>query len=486
MKGEKSMSNYSRRRFLQGAAGAVAVAALPKFARADVNSQIRMATIGLNGRGQSHLGGFQDNIVAICDCDRKVLGRSGSDFERRTGRKIDQIVDFRDLLDRDDIDAVSIATPNHTHALIAIAAAEAGKHVYCEKPVSQCLWEGRQIVNAARKYNRLIQCGTQARSSRCNQEAVEYVRSGKLGKVQYVVGTCFKPRPSIGKLDQPLEIPPSIDYDLWCGPAAKVDLYRPHLHYDWHWDYNTGCGDIGNQGVHQMDVARWYLGEPKLPPRVASVGGRLGYVDAGNTPNSQTVLLDYAAAPLIFETRGLPKSKADQRRWADSMDNYRGSQIGVVVQCDDGYILSSASYQTVEAYNPAGEQIKKWRGGGNHFRNFLDAVSSGRREDLNAEIEVGHVSSALCHMANISHRLGQPRSATEIRQAVAGKPLFAESVDRLLEHLRANEIDVDSASVTLGPMLEFDSEREQFTANGAANHLARREDRRPFVVPEIA
>lgn len=471
---------------MQGTAGALALTVLPKFARADVNSQIRVATIGLNGRGRSHLDGFRNNLVAICDCDRSVLGRTGEDFERRAGRKLDQVVDYRELLDRKDIDAVSIATPNHTHALLSIAAAQAGKHVYCEKPVSQCLWEGRQIVSAARKYNRLIQCGTQSRSSRCNQEAVEYVRGGKLGKIQYAVGTCFKPRPSIGKLDRPLQISKELDYDLWCGPAAKVDVYRPHLHYDWHWDFNTGCGDIGNQGLHQMDVARWYLGEKKLAPRVISVGGRLGYTDAGNTPNSQTVLLDYAAAPLIFETRGLPKSKAAQRRWADSMDSYQGSQIGVIVQCEDGYISSSASYKTVEVFNPAGEQIKQFRGGGDHFANFLNAVESGRREDLNAEVEEGHISSALCHMANISHLLGEARSASEIQQAVSDSPLFAESVERLLVHLRANEIDVDSASVTLGPRLDFDPNREQFTNNGAANHLVRREDRQPFVVPEIA
>lgn len=480
------MNQHNRRRFLQGAAGAVAVTMLPKFARADINSQIRVATIGLNGRGRSHLEGFRDNLVAICDCDRGVLGRTAADFQRRAGRKLDQVVDYRELLDRKDIDAVSIATPNHTHALIAIAAAEAGKHVYCEKPVSQCVWEGRQIVNAARKNNRLIQSGTQSRSSRCNQEAVEYVRSGKLGKIQYAVGTCFKPRPSIGKLDKPLAISKEVDYDLWCGPAAKVDLYRPHLHYDWHWDFNTGCGDIGNQGLHQMDVARWYLGEQKIAPRVISVGGRLGYTDAGNTPNSQTVLLDYEAAPLIFETRGLPKSKTAQRRWADSMDNFKGSQIGVIIQCEDGYVSSSASYKTVEVFNPAGEQIEQFRGGGDHFANFLAAVESGRREDLNAEVEEGHISSALCHLANISHLLGEARSASEIQQAVADRPLFAESVERLMEHLRANEIEVDSASVTLGPLLEFDPEREQFTSSQAANQLARREDRQPFVVPEIA
>jgi predicted dehydrogenase len=481
-----NMVQYNRRHFLQGAAGAVALSMLPRTSRADVNSRIRVATIGLNGRGRDHLDGFADNLVAICDCDRGVLGQRASEFERKHHRALDTVVDFRELLDRKDIDAVSIATPNHTHALIAIAAAEAGKHVYCEKPVSQCLWEGRQIVNASRRYDRLIQCGTQARSSACNQQGVEYVRSGKLGKIKCVVGTCFKPRPSIGKLDQPLVIPSEVDYDLWCGPAAKVELYRPHLHYDWHWDYNTGCGDIGNQGIHQMDVARWYLGERELAPRVISVGGRLGYEDAGNTANSQTVLLDYAAAPLIFETRGLPKSKAAQSRWDASMDKYKGSQIGVIVECENGYVLSSSSYETVEVFDPAGKQIEQFRGGGNHFQNFLSAVESGRREDLNAEVLEGHLSSALCHMANVSHRLGEKRTAAEIRSATAGNPLFAASVDRLLGHLAANEIDVDAATVTLGPLLDFDTETEQFSNNPSANHLVRREDRKPFVVPQIA
>jgi predicted dehydrogenase len=459
---------------------------LPRVARADVNSQIRMATIGLNGRGKNHLAGFGQNLVALCDCDRSVLGQRAADFERSEGRKVDQVVDYREILDRKDIDAISIATPNHTHALIAVAAAEAGKHVYCEKPVSQCLWEGRQIVNAARRYDRLIQCGTQSRSSRCNQEAVEYVRSGMLGKITCVVGTCFKPRPSIGKLDRPLKIPASVDYDLWCGPAAKVDLYRPHLHYDWHWDFNTGCGDIGNQGVHQMDVARWYLGEQQLPPRVISIGGRLGYEDAGNTPNSQTVLLDYTSSPLIFETRGLPRSKAAQKRWDESMDNYKGTQIGVIVECEGGYVSSSASYKTVEIFNPAGEQIKQFRGGGDHFKNFLSALASGKRADLNAEVLEGHLSSALCHMANVSQRLGEKRTAAEIKGAIPSNPQFAQSVDRLLAHLAANEIDVDAATVTLGPLLEFDVEHEQFVNNQSANHFVRRDDRPPFVVPQVA
>jgi predicted dehydrogenase len=445
-----------------------------------------MASIGLNGRGQSHLDGFAENLVAICDCDRSVLGRHAADFERRHQRKLDTVVDYRELLDRNDVDAISIATPNHTHALIAIAAAEAGKHVYCEKPVSQCVWEGRQLVNAARKYDRLIQCGTQARSSVCIQQAVEYVRSGKLGKIQYAYATCFKPRPSIGKLDKPLVLSKDVDYDLWCGPAAKVDLYRPHLHYDWHWDYNTGCGDLGNQGIHQMDVARWFLGEQALAPRVVSFGGRLGYEDAGNTPNSQLVFYDYPAAPLLFEVRGLPKSKAAQSRWGASMDDYRGSQIGVLIQCEHGHVLSTSSYSSVAVFGPDGERIERFRGDGDHFRNFLDAIRSGNRADLNADVLEGHLSSALCHIGNVSQRMGETRTASDVSAAMAGNALLAESADRLLAHLRANEVDVDSPTLTLGPWLELDPVSERFVNNESANHFARREDREPFVVPQIA
>jgi predicted dehydrogenase len=395
-------------------------------------------------------------------------------------------VDFRRLLDRNDIDAISIATPNHTHALISILAAQAGKDVYCEKPVSHNVWEGRQIVNAAERYGRIIQCGTQGRSHRSIQQAVDYVRGGKLGAVKYVIGTCYKPRPSIGKLESPLPIPPTLDYDLWCGPAAKVDLYRPKLHYDWHWDYNTGNGDMGNQGIHQMDIARWFLGVPALAPRVVSFGARLGYDDAGNTANTQVVLHDYAEAPLIFETRGLPKSKAAQKRWEASMDLYRGSQIGVIVQCEQGHVLSTSDYARVDAFDPAGNVLKTWRGGGNHFADFLSAVRSRKQSDLNAPILEGHLSSALCHTGNISHRLGEPRTASEILQSLAQHELLRDAVERMFAHLRANEIDVDKPVVTAGAWLEMDPASERFTNNAAANQLLRREDRRPFTVPEVA
>src|SRR3954466_5973733 len=200
-------SRQSRRTFLkQTASAAAAFSVLPMRARADVNSQIRMATVGVNGRGKTHIDKLSDQLVALCDCDSKVLGQTAEAFNKTHKRKLDQIGDYRRLLDRKDIDAISIATPNHTHSLIAIAAVQAGKDVYIEKPISQKVWEGRQLVSASDKYKQIVQCGTQSRSHESIRQAVDYVHSGKLGRVQYIVGTCFKPRRSIGKNDHPLMI----------------------------------------------------------------------------------------------------------------------------------------------------------------------------------------------------------------------------------------------------------------------------------------
>ncbi len=494
------MSRQSRRTFLKQAAGAAAAfSVLPMSARADVNSQIRMATVGFNSRGKSHIDGFRNQLVALCDCDSKVLGQTAEAFHKSHNRKLDQISDYRRLLDRKDIDAISIATPNHTHSLIAIAAVQAGKDVYVEKPISQKVWEGRQLVNASDKYKQIVQCGTQSRSHESIRQAVDYVHSGKMGRVQYIVGTCFKPRISIGMSDRPLVIPKQLDYELWCGPAAKVDLYRPERntvgsynpHYDWHWDYNTGCGDMGNQGIHQMDIARWFLNQPAVSPRVVSFGGRFGYEDAGNTANTQVVLHDYPEAPIIFETRGLPSSKAlqkDKATWEKSMDNYHGSKVGVVVHCERGTVVSTSKYDEVNVFGPDGENVKTFRGGGEHehFMNFLTAVRSRKRSDLHADVVEGHISSALCHTGNISHQLGEPRTSKEVLASTEKNERLHESLQRMFTHLRANEVDIDKPIITAGVSLEMDPASERFTNNTAANELLRREDRKPFVVPTIA
>jgi predicted dehydrogenase len=450
------------------------------------NEKLGVAVVGVGGRGGSHLEAYSSRkdteVLYVCDVDENIGNGRLKGVGEKQGREPAYVKDFRTILENPAVDIITTATPNHWHSLVAILAIQAGKHVYVEKPVSHNVWEGRQIVHWARKMNKLCQCGTQSRSSPSLHAAHKWLHDGNLGKIQYAVGTCYKPRKSIGKLDKPLVLPEHIDYDMWCGPAAKLDLYRPKLHYDWHWDWNTGNGDMGNQGIHQMDIARWFLGEQTLSPQIMSVGGRLGYDDAGNTPNTQTVIHLYEKAPLIFETRGLPESKAAQAEWKP-MDNYRGSQIGVIVQCEKGYIVIP-SYTNVTAYDNDGNKLETWSGGGDHFGNLIDGIRSGNKDDLNGEILEGHLSSALCHTGGISHQLGRKATAKEAAEAVSRHDLFADSFDRMAHHLRQNEVDIDSApGLTLGPWLHMDVAKETFVDNDAANKMLTREYRSGYEVP---
>ena len=292
------MTSPTRRTFLKTAALAPAVGSLAARSWAQVsgaNGDIRVAVIGLNGRGQNHLGSLRAlsgvRIAAICDVDTAVLDKT-ADALAKYNLSPQKFTDLRKLFASKDIDAVTIATPNHWHSLAAIWACEAGKDVYCEKPVSHNIWEGRQLVAAAKKYNRVVQAGTQIRSGAGLIEAREYVRSGQLGKITASRGFCYKRRDSIGKTSGAQPVPSTIDYDLWTGPAPLVEPHRNSkrngsVHYEWHWIWLYGNGDVGNQGIHQMDVARWFLGEPGLPRHTFSVGGRFGYVDDGETPNTQ-------------------------------------------------------------------------------------------------------------------------------------------------------------------------------------------------------
>lgn len=444
------------------------------------NEDIRVAVSGFGGRGRSHISGFRDlkgvRVVALCDADQNVLDKGAKEFKDR-GEEIQGYTDIRKLLENPNIDAVGFATPNHWHALGAIWAAQAGKDSYVEKPLSHNVWEGRQTVEAARKYNRIIQTGSQCRSSRGLQEAIAWIQAGNLGKILRARGLCYKRRASIGKADKPLEIPSSIDYDLWCGPAPKEPLMRKRLHYDWHWVWPTGNGDLGNQGVHQMDIARWVLGESALAPVTLSIGGRLGYEDDGTTPNTQIVYHGYAKAPLLFEVRGLPVSSENEK-----MDNYRGASIGVVIDCEGGYVVNP-SYTRAIAYDKDGNEIKRWDGGGNHFENFINAVRSRKRTDLTAEAEEGHLSAALCHTANLSYQLGKKLPPEAIRDAVKHNSELGEALGRMEEHLAANNVDTKKTPATLGALLNMNPKTERFTGNRAANRMLTRDYRKPFIVP---
>ena len=379
------MHKFDRRTFLKNSLlGAASIGLLPVIgcqttkpptpAKARVpgaNGDIRYAVVGLNGRGQSHLEGFAKvkgtRLVALCDVDSVILAREVQKCRDR-GQPVEGYSDIRKLLENQDVDVVSFATPNHWHALGTIWAVQAGLDVYVEKPVAHNVWEGRQMVAAAKKYDRIVQAGTQCRSSFGIAESIAWVRQGNLGSILRARGLCYKRRPSIGKVAGPQGVPATIDYDLWCGPAPMAPLMRKRLHYDWHWVWPTGNGDLGNQGVHQMDIARWVLGEQEVSPRVLSVGGRFGYIDDGDTPNTLIVFHDYARAPLIFEVRGLPSSEGSQ-----TMDKYRGVEIGVVADLQGGSMVIP-DYTSAFIYDRKGVQIKAFRGANSHFENFIKTV----------------------------------------------------------------------------------------------------------------
>lgn len=482
----------SRRRFLQQSVAAstgVFYIAKTSWARKSPGETINMAVIGFGGRGGSHISGYRKldkegvQVAALCDVDKNILNKGVAGFEKDK-LKVTGYTDLRELLENKDIDAVSIATPNHWHALATIWAIQAGKDVYVEKPVSHCVWEGRQMVNAARKYNKMVQTGTQSRSSREGiGEAVKWVQAGNLGKILLARGLCYKRRDSIGKSEGPQKVPDTVDYDLWCGPAPleppRRNSKRGPIHYDWHWIWNYGNGDLGNQGIHQMDIARWFLGEMTLSPRVWSVGGRLGYIDDGETPNTQIVYHDYEKAPLIFEVRGLPAVKGGK-----DMDKLKGAGVGVIVECEGGYI-AVPGYTGATAYDKGGKMIKEWKGAEDHFKNFINACRSRRVDDLNADILEGHLSSGLCHTGNVSYRLGKKEMPDAVEEKIKGDKFASESFERMKDHLAKNEVDVAKDLATLGPVLEMDPKTERFTDNDAADAMLKDKYRKPFVVPEI-
>jgi predicted dehydrogenase len=486
------MNALTRRSFLKTSLAATATAAFPVRSWAAVpgaNDDIRVAVVGFGGRGSAHISEFRQmkgcRVVALCDCDQQILDAAVKNFTKR-GEQVNVYTDFRKLLEDKEVDVISSATPNHWHSLNVVWACQAGKDVYIEKPVSHNVWEGRKAVEAARKYNRIVQTGTQSRSSTSLREALAWVRAGHLGKIKVARGLCYKRRPSIGKVDGPQPIPPHIDYDLWCGPAAKLPLMRKRLHYDWHWVWNTGNGDIGNQGIHQMDIARWALGKDTLSPRIVSVGGRLGYVDDGETPNTQFVVHDYGDALLIFEVRGLPSrpvgpddKDAQGNKLKESMDVYRGQSVGHVIECEEGYLAGTV------AYDNDGKVVTRFSGGKeDHFGNFIAAVRSRKREDLHADILEGHLSSALCHTGNISHRLGRLAAPEEIREALNANKAALETLDRFQAHLDKNRVDLKLTKATLGVFLEMDPKAERFVGNDQANALLTRDYRSPFVIPQ--
>ncbi len=479
------MPAFSRRAFLQGAAACGAAWSVPMVASSRVlgaNDEITVGVVGLGIRGLgAHVPGFQHQkgvrVLAVADPDLRRAEAAAETIKKRYGLTVRWFQDMRKVFDIAEIDVIGNATMNYWHALSTIWACQAGKHVYVEKPLSHFIWEGRQMVNAARKYNRLVQCGTQNRSAGTQRAAAAWIRAGNLGKIKYITAFANKPRTSCGKRDKPLEIPEWIDYDLWCGPAPKAPVYRDRLQYDCSFDWRYGDGESCNQGIHEIDMARLVLGDiPDLPRRAISIGGRFLFNDACDVPNTQIIYYDFPEAPVLYEVHNLRKAKG-----SNEVPTFRGIRVGVVVDCEGGWV----DLYSGKVYDTKGKLMTTITGPGeDHFENFIRAVRAGNREVLKADVLVGHLSTRICHVGNISYRVGAPATVEEARKRIDGTGEFVAMYDRFLEHLKAHEIDPNTA--VLGQWLECDSENECIKNHPKANELVRGTYRPPYVVPDLS
>jgi predicted dehydrogenase len=401
--------------------------------KASANDKIRVAVLGVNGRGKDHIQGIQKQpdaeVVMLCDPDQEILAQRVDEFASRYNRKVQTEQDLRRVFDNKEIDAVTIATPNHWHSLAAIWACQAGKDVYVEKPASHNVFEGRKLVEAAHKYNRIVQHGVQLRSSEAIREAVDLLNKGVIGKVYMARGLVFRWRPSIGK--KPDEAAPAtLDYNLWQGPAQERAFSRRIVHYNWHWHWDYGNGDVGNQGIHETDLCMWGLGVNTLPSRITAMGGKFLFDDDKETPEVLTSVYHYPAEKKIIQF--------EVRHWCTNRED--GADVGNLFYGSDGYMVVKG-YDTFETY--LGQKREKGpsrKAGGDHYANWIKAIRSRKTADQNGPVETAHLSSALAHLGNISYRLGR--------------------------------------------QLDFDPKTERFVNDKQADAMLTRKYRKPFVVPE--
>lgn len=435
-----------RREFLAATAAVGLVAAAPRTAYpapavqktpGSPNSDIRAVCIGIRGKGGHHMAGLRAvpgvKLVGLCDIDPNILGGRAADLEKKTKTSIKRFDDYRKVMDDADVDVVSIATCNHTHTLIAMSALAAGKDVYVEKPCSHNLWEGKQLVAAARKYNRMCQHGTQGRSSPAIREAIEKLHAGVIGDVYMARGLCFKWRPTIGrKADE--AVPAGVNYDLWLGPAPQRAFNPNRFHYNWHWFWDYGNGDLGNQGVHEMDMARWGL-KVGLPEKIQSAGGHFMFDDDQQTPNSMVTTFEYPSVKkmLVFEVRHWMTNH-------EGFENGGANEVGVTFFGSEGYMqVKYFEYHTYLGKNR--EPGPTAKAPSNEYERFIAGVRSRKHEDLGVEIADGHLSSGLCHLGNIAYRVGRT--------------------------------------------IRFDPATETFPGDAEATALLSREYRAPYVVPKL-
>jgi predicted dehydrogenase len=434
----------NRRYFLLNSA-ALAAVPIRSNLMASPNDTVRVACVGVRGQGRTHISHYAQmprvEIAAVCDIDESVLNARLSDIEKLGKKRPAGYTDLRKLLEDKNIDAISIATPNHNHTMQAIWGCQAGKDVYVEKPCSHDMFEARQISVVAKKYNRVVQHGTNSRSA-IAREAIQKMRDGLIGDVYMARGLCFKWRDTIGRT--PVEpVPAGVDYNLWLGPAPKTEFTKNHFHYNWHWFWDYGNGDIGNQGIHQVDVARWGLGVT-YPTKISATGGHFMFDDDQETPNTLNATFEFNDGGkkkiLVFEVR----------HWMTNHEAGIGeggkapNTVGAVFYGSKGYVAiwdeDHGRYQSFlgkeQEPGPSGEDR------GNNWANFIAAVRTGKQSDLNAPIEEGAISTTLVHLANISYRLGRS--------------------------------------------LNFDAATYSCTGDEEANRMFARNYRVPFVVPKLA
>lgn len=443
------------------------------------NDRVNIAVIGLQHKGRSLVDSFMTipnvKVIALCDVDLKTLDNAA----QRVPDAI-KVQDYRRLLDMQALDAIVIVTPNHWHAAMTIAACQAGKHVYVEKPVSHCIWESQQMCAAREKYQRIIQVGTQHLSCPSVIDCGRDIRAGAYGKVLWA--HCFKInlRQPVGQRKTPMPIPDHIDYNLWAGPGPMAPIYRDRFHYDWHWDLRWGAGEMGNWGVHYTSDLCHMLGWSTLPESVLSAGGRFLWDDAADAPNMLFSAIEHQGIPLTVEIRNLTRAKG-----SNVMPAHMGMRNGVIIQCENA--LLKLSRGGGRAFTPDGKvAIKTYDGdgGAGHPENFIDAIRANQHSRLNAPIEGGHISSGICHLANISYRLGAQASPDAVRAAMPHYADLRATMEAHFHQLEANQ--VDWSQLKLGPQLTLDPTTETFTGNKAteANQLLRYEMRPEFAVPD--
>jgi len=430
------------------------------------NDTVRVGVAGIHGRGGSHIGAFAGmdkvQVTHLIDPDSSLFENRIRAVKGRGGNTPKCFQDIRKALEDKELDAVSVATCNHWHSPITVWACQSGKDVYVEKPCSHNVFEGRQCVEAARKYKRMVQHGTQRRSGGHHRTLAE-IASGKRGKLLTVRGNSFKGRGSIGHKEI-TEPPTHLDFNVWLGPAPKQPYHRNLVHYNWHWFWDTGNGDIGNFGVHAMDICRWTIPNGTLPKSVISLGGRFLWNDQAQTPNLQLAVYDFGTTKLIFEVSNLKTS---------------GGRSGTVF--DSGGKTDPIEIASPpDVKNPAAERGP----GGEIFKNFIACVRSRKSEDLDAHILEGHYSSALCHLANISYRVGKPASFGSKPKELGDDPEVEKSWQWFVETAKKNGVDVKKTTFQLGRFLKFDPAKEQFIGDAEADKLLTRPYREPFVVPK--